>query len=587
MKAVARSARAWPAWLTEPSFEFALLLLVLTLAAYIPAIMGGYIWDDDAFVTDNAVLRAGVHGLYRIWFVYGATDQYYPMAYTSFWLEYQVWGYWAAGSHLVNAILHGLNALLLWKALRTIKVPGAWLAAFIFALHPVEVESVAWITERKNVLSTSFYLLAALAYFRFQPPGASTLRRAWRFYVLAILLFFCALWSKTVTCTLPGALLLVLWWKKDRLTPADILPVAPLLVIGAAMGLLTGWMEKHVIGAKGNDWSLTLAQRFLIAGRAPWFYLSKLLWPHPLIFFYPRWNLDSAQWWQWLFPGGLAAAFLLLWFTRDRIGKAPLAAAAFFVMTLFPALGFIDVYPFRYSFVADHFQYLASVGPIALAASGVTHACSLLWERRRWAANTIRALIPAILLVYSALTWRQGLMYADLETFYRTILAANPGCWMAYDNLSVRRLGTGQTDESISLSTQALRIKPDDPEANVNLGNALMLKGSPAEAEAHFRTALAARPDFPEAHSDLGNLLLFTGRRDAAIAEYQLALKQRGNYPEGHNNLGYAYLQQHQLDKAIAEFNSAIALRPDYVQARENLQNALAQKASNPSSSKK
>ena len=568
-----RSTRPW--WPGDSRFETTFLLFASALLAYLPAMLGGYIWDDDAFVTANPVLRAGWDGLRRLWFVFGATDQYYPMAYSSFWLEYQVWGYWAMGSHIVNALLHVLNAWLLWKLLRRLRAPGAWLAAFIFALHPVQVESVAWITERKNVLSATFYFLAALAYFRFEPPSTPSTARDWRFYAVALFLFLCALWSKTVTCSLPAALLLVLWWKKPRLAWRDVLPLAPLFAIGAGMGLMTGWMEKHVIGAKGNDWSLTLPERFLIAGRAPWFYISKLLWPKPLLFFYPRWHLDAGAWWQWLFPAALAGLVAALWLGRRRIGRAPLVAAGFFLVTLFPALGFVDVYPFRYSFVADHFQYLASAGPIALAAAGIAAACDHLGARNRLLPLALCGLLLATL---GTLTWRQGWMYSDLETFYRTIIARNPACWMAYDNLAFMRLDQGRTEESIALSRQALAIKPDDPEAHVNLANALTVTGHTDQAEALYRQALAIRPDFPQAESDLGNALLFKRDFGGAIAHYRQAISLRPAYAEAHNNLGFAFLKEERFDDAIAEFRKALAIQPDYPQAQANLNDAMAQR---------
>lgn len=565
------SRNNWIDWLEVPHVWTVLLLFAVTLAAYIPAMRGGYIWDDDAFVTNNELLRAGWPGLRQIWFKFGATDQYYPMAYGSFWLEYQAWGYWATGSHVVNVVLHALNAFLLWKVLNALRVPGAWLAAFIFALHPVEVESVAWITERKNVLSGTFYMLAALAWLRFEPlPGSDPERgRDWRFYALAILLFCFALWSKTVTCSLPAALALVLWWKMDRIRWRDVWPLIPLFIIGAGMGLTTGWMEKHVIGAKGSDWALTLLERFLIAGRAPWFYLSKLLWPEPLIFFYPRWQLDAAVWWQWLFPAATLGALVGLWLARGKIGKAPLMVALFFVGTLFPALGFIDVYPFRYSFVADHFQYLASTGVLALVAAGIVSGLRFLPGGKSRAA-----LCAGLLVMLGALTWRQGGGYHDLVTFYRTILARNPQCWMAHDNLAFGMMRDGRVDDSIAESRQSLAIKPDDPEAHVNLGNAVLAKGQLDEAQELYEGALRVRPDFAEAHSNLGNILLFKKQLDMAINHYQKALELKPDYAEAHNNLGYAWLLQRQPDRAIPEFNKALQLRPDYDQARVNLGNA-------------
>ncbi len=514
----------------------------------------------------------------RVW----RDDQYYPMAYSSFWLEYQAWGYWATGSHLVNVLLHALNAWLLWKALRMLEVPGAWLAAFIFALHPVEVESVAWITERKNVLSMTFYLLSALAWFRFQATPGQAGRGMktgldWRFYALAVLLFLCALWSKTVTCSLPAALLLVLWWKKERLSWRDVLPLAPLFAIGAGMGLMTGWMEKHVIGAKGNDWSLTLAQRFLIAGRAPWFYAGQIDLAGAADVLLSALAFGRRGMVAMAVPGGRGGAWRpCSGWHGDGSGKRRSQWRRFSSSRSSRRLGSLTFYPFRYSFVADHFQYLASIGPIALGAAGIT------WAFRCLDAGSRRlppvALCGLLLLALGALTWRQGWMYSDLETFYRTIIARNPGCWMAYDNLAFDRLGHGRTDESMVLSRQALDIKPDDPEAHVNLGNAMTVKGKVDEAETLYRQALAIRPDFAEAHSDLGNVLLYKGKIDEAMDQYRQALAIRPAYAEAHNNLGFAFLKEKRLDEAMAEFRKALELQPHYPQAQANLDDAIAQK---------
>ncbi len=571
----------WTHLVPPRSVWSALLLVAATTLAYVPAMRGGYVWDDDAFVTENPVLKQGWEGLWRIWFVFRGTEQYYPLAYSSFWLEFQAWGLNPTGSHVVNVVLHAANALLLWRVLSVLRVPGAVLAAFVFALHPVEVESVGWITERKNVLSAFFYLLAALAYFRFEPPqepDATGPRpgRAWLSYALALGFFLCALWSKTVTCSLPAALLIVLWWQRGRIGWRTVLPLLPLFVVGAGLGLLTAWMEKHVIGAKGNDWTIPSHDRLLVAGRALWFYVGKLAWPADLAFFYPRWDLDARVWWQWLYPAAAAATAATLWLTRGRLGKGPLAAALFFVATLFPALGFFDVYPFRYSFVADHFQYLASIGPVALAAAGAAGVARRFEGRRRVVPA---ALAGVYLCVLGSLTWRQGGMYADLRTFYLTAIVRNPTSWLAHDNLSQVYMADGEVDEAMNHVRQALALRPDDPEAHVNYGNALLAKGRLVEAGAQYENALDARPDFAEAHSDLGNLLLYWGRREEAMSHYRSALAIKPNYPDAHNNLGYALLQDGHTEEAIAQFEQALALRPDYAQARENLAAARSRKA--------
>jgi hypothetical protein len=347
-------------------------LLTLVIAAYIPAIMGGFVWDDDDYVTRNPTL-SGSGGLQRIWFEIGAVPQYYPLVHTSFWLEFHLWGLWPLGYHLVNVLFHGCSAILLWRVLLRLGVRGAWLAAAVFALHPVQVESVAWITERKNILSGVFYLSALLAYVRFLGLGRGGFgpRGRWGWYWLALVLFLCALLSKTVTCSLPAAILLLLWWKRSRLRLNDVLSLVPFFVLGAALGLTTAWMEQHYVGAQGAEWALSWLDRCLIAGRALWFYVGKLVWPARLAFIYPRWQIDSALW-QYCYPLAAVGLVVCLWVLRRRIGKAPLVAALYFGGTLGPALGFINVYPMRFSFVADHFQYMASVGLLTLMVGLLT-----------------------------------------------------------------------------------------------------------------------------------------------------------------------------------------------------------------------
>ncbi len=360
------SARAAKTSSVLKTWVCAFVLVLITLLAYQPVWRAGFIWDDDFYVTNNTPLHT-VDGLWGIWFKPGTTIQYYPLVFTSFWAEYHFWGLQPLGYHLVNVLLHALNAILLWRVLQQLKIPGSWWAAAIFALHPVSVESVAWITERKNVLSGFFYLLAVLAYLRFRPLTDRESARAgdWRYYPLVLALFLCALLSKTVTCSLPAVLLLLVWWKNGRVERRDVLATAPLFVLGVASGFMTTWMEKHSVGANGAEWALSFVQRCLVAGRALWFYTGKLFWPRNLTFIYPHWEINAGVWWQYAFPVAALAVLIALWRVRSRIGRGPLVAVLFFAGTLVPALGFFDVFPFRYSYVADHFQYLACIGLIA------------------------------------------------------------------------------------------------------------------------------------------------------------------------------------------------------------------------------
>ena len=433
----------WPPWV-------ALLILVsLIFLVYWPAIHGGFIWDDDDYVTNNPLLIEP-DGLYRIWATRESV-QYYPLVFTTFLIEMRLWGLQPMGYHIVNVAFHAINALVFWLLLRRLGVKGALFAAAIFALHPVYVESVAWITERKNVLSGMFYLLAAGSYLRFEDC------RRWFWYFVALVLFLLALFSKTVTCSLPVVLFLILWWRRGKVDWRDIRLLLPFVVVGLVMGLLTAWYEVHYVGAQGEEWDISFGQRLLIAGRALWFYAIKLVWPVNLTFIYPRWELDVFDLWQWVWPLSFVIAAFCLWWFRERVGRGPLVGLACFSVTLFPALGFFDIYPMRYSYVADHFQYLASMGLIALSVGSVAYGIE------QWGLTPARGMSKGfgltvlgliVLLVLGVLTWRQAHVYKNLETLWRDTIDKNPQAWMAYNNLGLVLSERGDNKMRPSCSTR-------------------------------------------------------------------------------------------------------------------------------------
>src|SRR5688500_4432073 len=352
---------------TRQDLLWGFVLLLVTVLAYRHAWTAGYIWDDDVYVTQNQLLTAA-DGLRRIWFSLDSPSQYFPLVYTTFRLEYALWGLNPAGYHWVNIILHAANALLVWRLLLALRVPGAWLAAALFALHPVHVESVAWVTERKNVLMGLFFLLSLLAWVRFVERETKGLGK---YYGLALLFYALALFSKTTACTLPAALLLILWLKKMPITLRRIGQIVPFVLLGIVMGLVTIWWERHHQGTQGELFAIVLPERLLVAARAFWFYLGKPFCPVNLSFSYPRWSISPGNpldYWWLVATAGLAVA---VYFARRRLGRGPEVALVFFAATLSPMLGFIMLYTFRYSFVADHYQYLASIGPLALAAAGL------------------------------------------------------------------------------------------------------------------------------------------------------------------------------------------------------------------------
>lgn len=552
-------------WSRRDSIYAALLLLV-TILVYQPAWNGGPIWDDEEHITKPELQT--VNGLIRIWTEPGASQQYYPLTHTVFWIEHRLWGERTIGYHLGNIFLHVCSALLLLKIQRRLEVPGAWLAAAIFALHPVQVESVAWISELKNTLSGVFYLSAALAYLRF----AQDRKRA--FYLLALGLFLLGLLSKTVVVSLPAALLLVLWWKRKRLVwKQDVTPLMPFLVIGFGFGLFTAWMERTFFTSLSSEFNFSLMERFLIAGRALWFYLGKIFWPADLAFIYPRWNISQAVWWQYLFPAAAIIGLAVLWRRRMR-WRAIFVGAFFFTITLFPALGFVNVYPFRFSFVADHFQYLATIGPIALASAGMATGFNSF-------AKKTAALRPVcgvgLLLVLGSLTWRQAAMYVDSETLWRTTIARNPSGWMAFNNLGIVFRQNGRVNEEIASYLRALELNPNSVEAHANLGFALQQQGRLDEAIVHYRQALKIHPEYSTIYNNLGIALDRSDRLDEAIACYEQVLKIRPDYAEAHNNLAVALQRNWRLEEAADHCRKALDINPDYAEAHYNLGNILQQ----------
>lgn len=542
-------------------------LLAATFLAYQPAWRGEFIWDDDGHVT-KPELRS-VSGLVRIWIEPNATQQYYPLTHSVFWLQHKLWGDSKVGYHLVNIFLHTLAASLLFLILRRLEIPGAWLAAAIFALHPVQVESVAWISELKNTLSAVLYLGAALVYLQFDQT------RKRKFYAAAFGLFVLALLSKTVVASLPAALLVIFWWKRGKARGRqDISPLVPFFAVGIVAGLFTAWVERKFIGAVGSEFDFSLVERCLIAGRAFWFYAAKLGWPFNLVFSYPRWEINQNIWWQYLFPAFAVLVLSAAWMMRRR-WRGPLAGLLFFVGTLFPALGFFNIFPFRYSFVADHFQYLASLGMISLFSAGV------VLMLRRWSSlsrplgNGICVTLVAFL---GFLTWSQARIYKNSETLWRDTLAKNPACSLAHNSLGSDLAVRGQTDQAIEHFIASLRLNPKDYTAHSNWAAALVRKGNIEEAIAHYELALALNPDFAKARLNLGDVLAGRGKIREALVQYETALKFNPSWIPAHYGAALMLEQLGRLDEAIEHYLATVRIDPNHAGAYNNLGHLLARK---------
>jgi protein O-mannosyl-transferase len=562
------------------------LIVLLVFLAYLPALRGEFIWDDDSWTTSIIGLLRDTSGLRLIWFQPTALQQYYPLSGTTFWLDYQLWKFWTLPYHVENVLLHALAALLLWRLLLRLQLPGAWLASALFALHPVMVESVAWITERKNVLSLVLYLGALLAYGRYAQwvkrtgeiaPVPDSSHSTWRpslFYGLAFVLFLGALLAKTTTFSLPAAILLIGWWQRGQIRwRADVLPTLPFFALALGLCAVTAWLEKYHVGAQGSDFALTFPQRCLVAGRAFWFYLGNLFWPANLCFVYPRWQPNPGSGWQWLYPVTAIGALFTLWLGRGRIGRGPVTALFFYVGTLFPVLGFMNAYGMRYSFVWDHWVYLSALGIIALVAALVMRVV----ESLRTPA-VVYGFAAIVLPVLALLTWRQAGMYTDMETLWRRTLATNPDCWLAHNNLGLLLKDQGHIEEAMEHCQKAIQINPNDLETLNNLGAALAAQSRFEEAIKNFRKAIQINPNFSEALANLGVALATKGQFDEAIENFRKAIQIKPNNSEAQYNLGNALAAKGRFDEAIENYYKAIQINPNYCEALNNLGIALAAK---------
>ncbi|MEP0845496.1 MAG: tetratricopeptide repeat protein [Phycisphaerae bacterium] len=532
-------------WLSMPGV-FTLLLIAVS-AAYAPSLSGGYIWTDDFNIANNPDLR-GWGGLARIWLT-TSSEQYFPLTFTTFWIERQVWGDWPLASRLVNIALHALTATLLWSLLRELRCPGALLAAAVFALHPLHVESVAWITERRNVLSGVFFLLALRAYLRaertVEDAGAERTRQcrraAWGWFALALL-------SKSSTVTLPAVALLVRWLETGRWTKRDLLRAAPLFLMSGAMAALVIAYESALNAASLGEHNLSRVQRVGLLGSNAWFYVLQLFWPARLSIVYERPPPPDAL--VALLPTGIWALLLAAVFRARRwIGRAPLVVIACFLVTLLPVSGVVPFFYLKYSLVADRFAYLPSMGVIAIAAAAI---CSLAKRAvgrvslaRHGQAETeivwrVAAGLGVLLCVaLGARTAQESARFRSNERLWTDAIRKSPQSWIAHamyartiaDNPSRR-------EEALRHYREALRFRPGEAMAHNNAGMVLLALGRVEEGQAELRTAIECNPRYVDAYLNLAALLVRQNRSGEAVALYRQALAVSPDHPLAHLGLG-------------------------------------------------
>jgi len=550
-----------------------LILIGAVILTYLPVWRAGYLWDDDIYLTTNPCI-VGPFGLKEIWTT--SASDICPLVMSTFWVEHALWGLAPLPYHLVNVVMHGACAVLLWQVLRGLRVPGAWLGAALWALHPVQVESVAWIIEMKNTESALFFLLSIfffVKWLRTEDLGGRT-GVGWN-YMLTLLFAAMAMASKSSTVVLPVVLCLCAWWVEGRWQWRNLASVALVFLMSVAAAGVSIWTQGlQLADAPDPQWARSWPERLAAAGDAVWFYLGKLVWPHPLIAIYPRWQIDAGQWFSYLPLLAVVIVLFVLWLKRESSLRPCFFIFAYFLVALLPALGLIDNFIFRHSLVFDHLQYLASMGPLALAGAGLVRMADFVIPGKLPLQS---GLCAGLLLVLGFLSWHRASVFQSEETLWTDALAKNPNTWAGHNNLGEALLHKGQTDQAIIEYQKALDINPYDAQAQNNLGNAFLQKGEVDEAIKQYQKAMTISPGYAEARYNLGGAYLQKGQVDAAIRQYQSALAISPDYVEALYNLGNALLQKGQVDAAMTQYRKALKINPNYVDASNNLGSLLLQ----------
>ncbi len=565
-----RSPVPRPAFSQRDAYAGAFLVLIVAIF-YFPATRAGFVWDDLIITSLHSI--SSWEGILQIWLdpvsAYFQTDvaenHYWPVVYTTFWVEHKLWGFSPVGYHVVNVLLHIANTALLWRLLVRLSVPGAWFAAAVFAVHPVHTEPAVWVMGRKDLLSALFYLAAVSMWFRhLESP-----RR--RLYAAVFLFFAAAMLSKSIAITLPVALLIILWWKRGRVAREDVIRVLPFFLLAFVVGGADFWFYKSQ-GLGSFDYSMV--ERALLAARSLWFYVGKLIWPVGLAGVYPLWEVRVSDPLGWLCVAATAATLAGLWMLRRRIGRGPLAYFLFFGVTLSPTLGFIDYHHMTYSFVADRYQYLAGIGIIVLFAAGATR---LARELPPAAGRVVKGIALMTLVVLGLLTWNQAGVYKDELTFFNHVILHNPRARGAHYNIGLEFYRQGRVAEAEKYFRRAVEINPRDTKSLYNLGEILRAQGKYEESLGTYLSVIGIKPESSGAFFGMGNALFELGRYSEALSSMRQSLVlgiDPSMVPASHHVMGQALLKMGQNEEAEIQFDlsmeSSLAINPGGTEAFMN-----------------
>lgn len=610
-----QASHGWLGDLSRRDWLIAAALAALVAVFYLPATRAGFVWDDSVFVQEPDLQKSS--GLRSVWLTpsdLNGEAHYWPVTYTTLWFEHQLWGLNPLGYHIDNMVLHLVNSLLVWRLMIRLRVPAAAVIGALFAVHPLHVESVAWIIERKDVLSGLLYLSAVLSWIRFvEAPKPHR-------YALTMVLYTAGLLAKSVVVTLPAALLIWQWYARERITRDDLARLAPFFAVGAAITLAD---LSFYSGREPLSLGYSALERLMIAARALWFYVGKLLWPANLKVIYPHWDVSATSLANWAFVAATLALATTLWLARHRIGRGPLAGLAFFAVTLSPTLGLIDYGYMQFSFVAERFQYLAGIGLIAVVVGAAAHGLARLAQRARSATaseasvaptadngagraaesagrtvgaaatdapaaaetadarararrpgtavimTTAWAVTAVAVLLLGVLTWRQASVYESQVTLFTHVIEHNPQARLAHANLGAGYLEAERYEEAIEVSKVALERHPEEIGLHSNIGLGYLELGDFELAEKYIRSALELEPDNAETHFKLGNVLRGAKRHDEAVEQYRAALELNNELSAAHAGLGVSLYHLERYSEALEALTTALGLAPEIHQAAE------------------
>jgi tetratricopeptide (TPR) repeat protein len=555
----------------------AVLLTALISLIYIPSLRGTTLLDDD-FLTHSRIIRAS-DGLSRIWLTTEPAD-YWPLTNSIHWIEWRLCGGSLTGYHVVNLLLHVVNAILIWKLLERLTIPGGYLAALLYAVHPVNVESVAWVAQLKGLLALLFFLLSILTYLGAHSAPPDTARRfsvrpialqRWPWYLLSLFLFVLAMLSKGSVAILPLVLLLIVWWRSGSITFLDVRRTAPFLVVAIVLTCVNIWFQHHGTAYVVRD--VTFRQRLLGAAAATWFYLSKAYWPLDLCFVYPQWNVDPADFRWWLpLLATIAVTVSLLRMRHVSWVRPILFAWACFNVSLLPVMGFTDVGYMKHSLVADHYQQISVISAMALAAAGWLQ---FLNRAPSFARPAAPALATGAIVLLTMLSWNQSCLYRDATTLYQAALERNPNSPLLHYNIGCELAAQSRREKAQEHFQEAIRLDPNYAAAHNNFGALLRLAGDRVHAVAEFKKAIEFSPKYPDPYRNLGVLLFETGQTDEAVLRLKSAVELNPQDTVALNDLGFIFASADKIQEAIGYFERAVEVDPDDLKARLNLGNAL------------